>query len=196
MQFPEAANPRLAPGTLSSTYTTKPLVEVNGQAVFGEIAIVRCLEQDGWSALWADTFHGRKFWRDMPHLGKPAEPPPHVRDLYNRIAAFKGTPSGCFDVVAWRDDRVIWLEYKGPGDKANKNEALWIEAALLAGVQPTDLVFVGLQSPRTKRTSGPGTKPARKESRISSIATPDQPVRSLVERLLVWLLEVVRRSRT
>jgi hypothetical protein len=79
----------------------------------------------------------------MPHLSNPVELPVPVRNLYMRIANLKGSPSGCFDVVAWKDARIVWLEYKGPNDKSNQNEALWIDAALRAGVRAEDMVFVG-----------------------------------------------------
>lgn len=143
VRFQGADPPRLRGTDLKSTYTSKPLVQVDGDSVFGELAIVRWLQKDGWSALWADTFHGRKFWSVMPHCGAPVEPPAPIRALYDRIAQIKGSASGCFDVVAWKDGRVIWLEYKGPGDRPNANEAAWIDAALRAGVEPTDLFFVG-----------------------------------------------------
>lgn len=143
IRFAPADPPRLEPGTLKSTYTTKPLVDIDGEPVFGELAIVRLLEKDGWTAVWADTFHGRKFWKDMPHKSEPVSPPEVIRSAYDRIAERKGGASGCFDVIAWKGDRVKWLEYKGPRDKPNMNEAKWIDAALQARVRAEDLVFVG-----------------------------------------------------
>jgi hypothetical protein len=79
----------------------------------------------------------------MPHKCSPVEPPATIRALYDRVAQIKGSPSGCFDVIGWKDGRTVWLEYKGPRDKPNANEALWIDAALRAGVKSDDLVFVG-----------------------------------------------------
>lgn len=143
VRFPAADPPRLPDRALKSTYTSKPLVEVDGERVFGELAVVRWLARDGWRGLWADTFHGRKFWRNMPHRAEPVEPPAPVRQLCDRIAAQKGGPSGCFDVVAWKGDRIIWLEYKGAGDRPNRNEKLWIDAAVSAGVSEEDLFFIG-----------------------------------------------------
>lgn len=150
VHFPPATPPRLPTDTLRSTYTIKPLVEVDGEPVFGEVAVIRWLAKDGWSALWADTFHGRKFWSGMPHRTVPTAPPRPVRDLYDRIADLKGNPSGCFDVIAWSASRIVWLEYKGPRDKPNKNEASWIDAALRAGVGVNDLVFVGAAARGTR----------------------------------------------
>lgn len=141
--FPPAGTARLEGTALKSTYTSKPLVAVDGEPLFGELAIVRCFERDGWGALWADTFHGRKFWKTMPHKGSPVRPPDQVLRLYSRIAERKGNPSGCFDVVGWTGERIVWAEYKGPRDKPNKNEQLWVRAALECGVRPDDLLFIG-----------------------------------------------------
>ena len=159
-------------GTLKSTYTTKPLVDVDGESLFGELAIVRWLAKDGWHALWADTFHGRKFWRDMPHLADPVEPPAKVRNLYARIAHLKGSASGCFDVVGWNNDRIIWLEYKGPKDKPNRNEGLWIDAALRAGVHVEDLVFVGDTARGTRSAKEARGQALASRSRQSSGESP------------------------
>lgn len=147
VQFPPADPPRLVEGDLARTYTSKPLVDVHGEPVFGEIAIAHCLRKDGWSAVWADTFHGRKFWADMPTRSSPVALPARVRGMYDRIADAKGGPQGCFDVIAWKDGRILWLEYKGPRDRPNRNEVLWIDAALQSGVDEKDLFFNGA-SPR------------------------------------------------
>lgn len=143
VQFSRATPDRLPEGILASTYTSKPLVSVDGDAMFGELAIVRWLEKDGWEGLWVDTFHRQQFWRGMPHKTAPVQPPAHVRARYDNIlAANGGKPRGFFDVIAWRGDQIIHLEYKGAGDISNRNEAGWIEAALRAGVPEFDLWFV------------------------------------------------------
>lgn len=36
----------------------------------------------------------------------------------------------------------MFIEYKGKGDHANKNELKWIEAAISVGVKPEQLVIV------------------------------------------------------
>lgn len=51
LRFPLAEPPRLDEGVLKPTYTVKPLVDVDGEPVFGELAIARWLAKDGWSAL-------------------------------------------------------------------------------------------------------------------------------------------------
>jgi hypothetical protein len=145
VNFPPAKPDRLPDDSLKQTYRRKPLVDVAGESLFGELAIVRWLQKDGWSALWVDTIHGRKFWNGMPHKSGPVDPPRPIRAIYDRIAELNGGSfSGCPDVVAWREKRVIWLEYKGPGDRQNVNEVHWIQAALSARIQPADILFVGV----------------------------------------------------
>lgn len=141
--FSRATPNRLPEGTLPPTYTSKPLVSVNGAAMFGELAILRWLEKDGWDGVWMDTFHGAKFWKAMPHKSLPVVLPPAARALYDAIKAVNGgKASGAFDVMAWRNGDFAFLEYKGEGDRSNRNEARWIAAALAAGVLPTQLWFV------------------------------------------------------
>jgi len=143
IRFSRATPDRLKPGTLAATYVSKPLVSVDGDAMFGELAIVRWLEKDGWQAFWVDTFHRQQFWRVMPHRGRPVLLPEVLRSRYDTVvAANGGWPRGFFDVIAARGDQVIHLEYKGAGDRSNRNEAGWIEAALRAGVSEHDLWFV------------------------------------------------------
>ena len=143
VRFGRASPEHLKPGTLAATYTSKPLVTVDGAPYFGELAVLRWLERDGWSGVWVDTFHGRKFWRDMPQRSAPVALPPEARALYDRIVAANGGRSGgFFDVMAWRDGQSVFVEYKGPGDRSNRNESRWIDAALAAGVSEHDLVVV------------------------------------------------------
>lgn len=138
-----ASPDRLKPGALASTYTSKPLVTFNGAAMFGELAVLRWLEVDGWQGVWLDTFHGRKNWREMPTVSSPVTLPPVARALYDRIVAENGgRASGTFDVMAWRGAQFVFVEYKGPGDRTSSNQASWIDAALRAGVSENDMIIV------------------------------------------------------
>ena len=143
VRFGRASPDRLRPSVLAPTYIAKPLVTFDGAAMFGELAVLRWLETDGWEGVWVDTFHGRRFWRAMPHRSAPVALPDPARALYDRIvAANGGRASGFFDVMAWRDGHTTFVEYKGPGDRRNANERAWIAAALAAGVSEHDLLVV------------------------------------------------------
>ena len=58
------------------------------------------------------------------------------------MASNAGRAGGFFDVMAWRPNHTIFVEYKGAGERAPKKEAAWIAAALRAGVSKNDLLFV------------------------------------------------------
>lgn len=155
MSFDRATPDRLLAGTLPPTYTTKPLVTFDGEILFGELAVLRWLQRDGWDGAWVDTFHGRKFWRDMPHRSAPLSLPVHAQGLYDGIvAANGGRGAGFFDVMAWRGTRVVFAEYKGPGDHPNRNEAAWIGAALRTGISEQDLFIVCGLSARSATVTG------------------------------------------
>lgn len=186
--FPNASPPRLPEGTLPRTYTAKPLVSVDGDAMFGELAILRWLEKDGWSGVWVDTFHGGKFWNAMPHKAAPVSLPPKALALYGEIKrANGGKASGAFDVMAWRREQFMFVEYKGAGDASNKNEAAWIGAALAAGVSPGQLWFVVYPA------SGAAARRSRPRPAPLEPAPMNQPREKLHRRTIADTLQRERR---
>jgi hypothetical protein len=143
VRFPRSA---LQISGLSKTYARKPLVTVDDEHLFGELAILRLLEADGWKGAWVDTFHGRGrnrvLWDGMPPAGR-CDLPNHASNLYERVvAANGGRSSGFFDVFAWRQNEFKFFEYKGRGDSRNKNETRWINSALDVGILPSQLFYV------------------------------------------------------
>lgn len=143
VHFGRATPARLKAGVLLPTYTSKPLVSFHGDAMFGELAVLRWLEVDGWQGVWVDTGHGRKLWHDMPTRAIPVALPAAQQTIHDRIvAANGGRAGGFFDVMAWCGNHTIFVEYKGADERAPKNEAAWIDAALHAGVSKNDLLIV------------------------------------------------------
>lgn len=157
IHFPEAAPPRMTAGAklfskpstaVEGSYLNKPLVMVGNTPLFDELAIARILERDGWEAVWVDSYHSRKeplFWKDLPDRSNPtdlAKEAPAAFDLYNRIVIENNGRGGFFDVLGWRDGEFAFIEYKGAGDKPNRNECRWIDAALISGVPESALRFV------------------------------------------------------
>ena len=144
VQFESAEPSRLADPQLPKTYAIKPLVQLGGESLFGELAILRSLQKDGWDGVWVDTFH-RKLWQGLPDRSEPynlSSAPTFVRATYDRIVSIRGKPGGFFDVMAWRGNELVFIEYKGKGDRPNRNEAIWIDAALEAGINERQLLFV------------------------------------------------------
>ncbi len=132
----------------SKTHRSKPLYRVEDEVLYGELAVLRLLEKDGWKGVWMDTFHNRgrrkNFWSGMPPKGMRALDD-HADELYHRIIAKnQERSSGFFDIFVWRgDNEYAFLECKRKDERPNKNELRWIEAALATGlVKVNQLHFV------------------------------------------------------
>ena len=121
---------------LEDTYGGKAVVEVDGEPLFAELAILRLLEADGWDGVWVDTYR-RTFRRGLP--GSPAaELPRQRRESFNAIVGENGGTRGCWDVFAWRGDVEVFAEAKRRGrDRMRPNQHRWLASALRAGV-PVD----------------------------------------------------------
>ena len=138
-----------------NTYLTKPVMTVDKKTIlFGELAILRYLEKDGWKGVWVDAFHSRggkdALWSDMPPRGAAPPFPPRVSTMFNAIREKNGGKLfGFFDVFAWKSDGddYLFIEYKGKDDSPNSNESPWINAAISAGIKPEQLCIVGYDLP-------------------------------------------------
>ncbi len=63
------------------------------------------------------------------------KPPEQVLKVYATIATQNGKPSGCWDVLAWNNEGVTFVECKRKKrDCMTANEADWLESALKAGI--------------------------------------------------------------
>lgn len=156
IHFPPSPLGKLSPGStyyrnpgrrIPGSYLSKPLVEVRGAPLFGELAIARCLEMDGWSAVWVDSYHGRGkrlCWRDLPDRSDPYsfDDAPTAAEKYEQITRENGGVGGWFDVLAWRGGQFLFVEYKAARDRPNANEVRWIDSALRSGVTPSEMHFV------------------------------------------------------
>lgn len=138
-----------------NAYLNKPVVSIDKQTIlFGELAILRYLEKDGWKGVWVDTSHSSKgkdmLWFDMPPKGLAPPLPPNALTMFKAIKEKNGGKlSGFFDIFAWKGDGndYLFIEYKGKDDSSNDNELPWINAALSAGVKPEQLCIVGYDLP-------------------------------------------------
>ena len=64
------------------------------------------------------SYGGVKFLRDMPQdtsLSNAVALPPERQVLFDKIQVTAGIKGGCFDVMAWQGDLVLFLEAKRRG---------------------------------------------------------------------------------
>jgi hypothetical protein len=124
------------------------LIELDGEHLFAELAVLRLLERAGWSGRWVNTYSARgevwKYltdWRDVPRdeqRNRPieeAEPRQMLAAIagLNKPARYKG----CWDVFAWNGADVAFIECKRATPRANgvasKEQEDWVRSALYLG---------------------------------------------------------------
>jgi hypothetical protein len=123
---------------------TAAMVELDGEHLFPELAILRLLERDGWEGRWVTT-HGTsgevwKYlteWRDVPRGEQTSRPirDDSARALIAAIADRTGNRfAGCWDVFAWRGGQYVFLEAQRRSAKAAgrvpASQEAWVRAAL------------------------------------------------------------------
>lgn len=113
------------------TYGSKAVLDLAGEPVFAEIAILRLLQSDGWQGVWIDTY--RHKYRIS--IDRFIELPQERQDFLETIYARAGSESGSFDVFAWREDAVLFAESKRfKRDQIRDTQLRWLQAALEVGL--------------------------------------------------------------
>lgn len=96
----------------------KPFIDYRGKPVFAELAILKLFINAGWDGVWVETYGGKNFLQDMPNDWKLAKHrvsiPKDKEDLLNKIWK-TGKTIACFDVLAWKDNHVLFIESKHKG---------------------------------------------------------------------------------
>lgn len=123
----------------ADAYGNKALIEVNGELVFAELAILRLFQADGWDGVWIDTYRRRM----RIGIDKAAELPAGKDTLLQAIYQAAQTKSGCFDVFCWKKDTVLFAESKRKQhDQIRQSQLVWLEAALSVGLSPDAFLLV------------------------------------------------------
>jgi hypothetical protein len=124
------------------------LIELNGEHLFAELAVLRLLEHAGWSGRWVNTYSGRgevwKYlteWKDLPRAEQRSRPIEEAepRQLLAAIAGLNKPAryKGCWDVFAWKGSDVAFLQCKRTTPKykdvVSKEQEDWVRSALYLG---------------------------------------------------------------
>ncbi len=139
---------------LQHTFGNKPLVDFAGRPVFAELCLYELFRLSGWDARWVETYGAPATgpylftgWLDAPL--KQQQYQPHtaawVAELLASIAVHNnGRYGGCWDVVGWHGETVVFAELKRfRKDRVQATQLAWSEAGLKAGLQPEIFLFVG-----------------------------------------------------
>jgi hypothetical protein len=116
----------------------------SGSAAFAEIVILRTFLHAGWSGRWVETYGAPPmqpyFLTEWHENGLKSAITQRITEarvttLLEAIAHANGdTFAGCWDVVAWDDNSVVFAEAKRKGkDWLKATQLQWIAAALEHG---------------------------------------------------------------
>ena len=131
----------------------KNLLDVDSKPQFAEVAILRAFEQAGWQGRWVETYGKPRMqpglWREWMPGGQGAQEQVPISDAWvnerlEAIAVSNGNSfAGCWDVIAWKGDRLIFAEAKlSKKDRIRGTPLCWLEAALQCGCSVNDFLVV------------------------------------------------------
>lgn len=124
------------------------MVELDGEHLFPELAVLRVLEKDGWNGRWVSTYSAGKEvwkylteWKDVPRDEQRTRPleDAEPRQLIARIAGFNKPRryKGCWDVFAWRAGEFAFFQCKRGApkdtDAIGRDQQEWLRSALYVG---------------------------------------------------------------
>lgn len=135
------------------TWGNKPVLDVDGEQTFAEVAILRAFQRAGWSAKWLEAYNAAKDWPIVLDRWHPSGitscesvdlGSQEIGDLLRTIIqANGGSCRGCWDVLAWKGTRVVFAEAKRRSkDRINDNQRRFVEAALSVGVSADTFLIV------------------------------------------------------
>jgi hypothetical protein len=127
---------------IGDTYGSKSILDLSGEPVFAELAILRLFQREGWEGVWVDSYRQKYrvgYWNKDNEVALP----PKREDLLERIYQRVGGRKGCWDVYCWREGEVVFAESKRRRrDRIRKTQLRWMEAALDVGVPPESFLIV------------------------------------------------------
>jgi hypothetical protein len=141
---------------MKDSFGNKPLVRFNRRPMFAELAIVESMIAHGWDARWVCTFGRPRMspllltqWTAGSSRREQTSNPiknRRVRTKLEEIAERNGKYGGCWDVVTWKGDRLLFLESKmHKRDRIQTTQIRWLISAIETGLTLHNFVVVEWQ---------------------------------------------------
>jgi len=122
---------------------TAAMIDLDGEHLFAELAILSLLEREGWEGRWIHTTSKGEIstyltdWREVSRQEQRSRPIQHdgARALLYAIADRSGNRyNGCWSLFAWRENTYAFFEAKRQNAKEKESlkpaQAAWVRAAL------------------------------------------------------------------
>jgi len=131
----------------------KPFVELHDKPMFAELAIMKMFEDEDWNAKWIETYARPSLepamlsdWTDDAFENQVDDPitDDRILDLLGAISSENGdTYAGCWDVLAWQGEQVVFAEAKHGGhDSLQDTQIKWLKSSLKAGLKPGNFLII------------------------------------------------------
>ena len=138
---------------VKETFGGKPIVCLQGKAMFAELAIMKTFILEGWEARWIETYGKSKAqpihlsdWKDDKYKNQIANPilNKDIIEVLSGIAKYNNdSNSGCWDVIGWKNDKIIFAESKRTKkDKIRSTQINWLSAGLKFGLRANNFLVV------------------------------------------------------
>jgi hypothetical protein len=113
-----------------NNYGGKKFLDYNGEPVFAELLLLKILEANNYIGVWVDTYRN-KFWTSLTEEINKNELNTEIKTVIENIYKLKGgKKSGCFDVVAYKENEYIFVELKrGKKDVIQNSQIEWLKSA-------------------------------------------------------------------
>ncbi len=138
---------------ITNTFGGKPLVDYQGVPMFAELAIQRLAVESGWQSRWVETYSMKSKapyfftdWIDAKLGEQPLDPITDITqtDLLTQVAKLNDSSYyGCWDVIAWSDEKLLFLESKrSKKDSIRSTQLAWVEAGMATGLSADNFLIV------------------------------------------------------
>jgi hypothetical protein len=130
--------------SLDRAYSARPLVLVDKQATFPEIALLGLFRRNGWQGAWVDQHH-HKYFDKMPNQSKGISLSTYVNQVIARIVESNDrNRNGCWDLILWTERAVLFVAVVAAEAAGGVGEARtrWLAAALRSGLSASQFIVV------------------------------------------------------
>ncbi|MBS3085401.1 VRR-NUC domain-containing protein [Candidatus Pacearchaeota archaeon] len=112
----------------------KEVLDVNGEPLFAELAYLTYLKNEGWEGVWINNWR-KKFQNKMPFEQPDGTKIPDDKlEFLTKLWKKNKGRGGTWDIFAWKGEKVLFVELKGPKDKIRPNQIKWFLASLKVGI--------------------------------------------------------------
>jgi hypothetical protein len=137
---------------IADTFGGKGLIDYEGIPMFAELVIMKTAIANGWQARWIEAYAmkgGKPYhfsaWGDgsiKTQIQDPIQDQSPLESLELIASQNSSSFYGCWDVIIWSGERVIYIEAKRiKQDRMRITQDRWLESGLKAGLDQSNFVI-------------------------------------------------------